>query len=292
MRRSPRAAIAICAFAAAVAVAAGTAAPGTASAITDATPPEWSKPPSNAIRLGTQVNPAILGSCDSWHLPVRISWSARDPESGISHYGYSGYDSGSEDATLTQRTSLTLTTWVVDDICGGGGAEENVYAWNGAGLHASWRWRDEGLAVVQDDALTPSFLAPWVGYNGNWRTSACDCWSGGTTQHTRQSGASATLSLPYDPFGDGGPYVVGVLMARAPNRGKAAIFVDGHRVAAIDTGSSSPQNRTVVWRQTVPPDTETVKVVNLARGARTRVDVDAFVLLQKRPGYPLDPDLY
>jgi hypothetical protein len=263
-----------------------------AAATTDTTPPVWTKPPTNSMNVGAQVNPAILGDCDSWSIPVKVSWTAQDPESGIAHYGYSLYDSGSEDATITKKTSRNLTTWVVDDVCGGGGSEQNFYAWNGAGLHSSWLWGDQGLKVVQDDSLTQTLSQPWIRYNGAWSTSACNCWSGGTTQKTTQSGASAVLTLPYDPFGDGRDYGLGVLMARGPDRGKAAVFVDNVKVATVDTYSSSKLNRTVVWRSTTSKATETIKVVNLATPGRPRVDVDAFILLQKQPGFALNPDVY
>ncbi|HSS68137.1 MAG TPA: hypothetical protein VLK34_06260, partial [Nocardioidaceae bacterium] len=118
-----------------------------------------------------------------------------------------------------------------------------------------------------------------------------------TTQKTTQSGACATLhidNLPYwdDPYGHV-DYGLGLVMAKAPDRGKAAIFVDGVRVATVDTHAASKVNRTVVWRQTMAGNTgHTVKVVNLATAGRTRIDIDAFVLLQKQPGAPLDPNVF
>ena len=81
-------------------------------------------------------------------------------------------------------------------------------------------------------------------------------------------------------------------MAKAPDRGKAAIFVDANVNHSVDTYSANKVNRTVVWRQAVPVDAQTMRVVNLATSGRTRIDVDAFVLLQKQYGFALDPNVY
>jgi hypothetical protein len=292
-------------LAAATTVLASLGVASTASGAADTTPPVWTQPPTNAITLGARLDPALLQDCDSWYLPVKISWAAQDSESGIDHYGYSGYDLGSEDATITSNTSLnTLLSWVIDDICGGGGSEENFYAWNGAGQHIAWRWSDQGLGVVQDDRFDGSTCdidgggydclthRTYMTYNGTWGTSAANAFSGGTTHKTTQSGASATLHINSNPYG-GADYGVGLLMAKGTDRGKAAIFVDGVKVTTIDTKAASKVNRTVVWRQTMSGDDwHTVNVVNLATPGRTRIDVDAFVLIRKQSGFPLDPTLY
>jgi hypothetical protein len=282
---------------------------GSAGAATDNTPPVWSKPPTNSIPLGAQLQPAgVLGDCDSWYLPgVSVSFAARDPESGISRYGESFYELTSEDAE-TVTSPVRLTTWVIDNLCGCGGClGENFYAWNSAGLHAAWQWDEEGLAVVQDDRFdgsTSDYQAGGVAdlrgvymtYNGTWATSAANAFSGGTTQKTTQSGASATLHIDNQPYLDSYgqvDYGLGLLMAKAPDRGKAAIFLDGVRVATVDTHAASKLNRTVVWRSALAGNTgHTVRVVNLATPGRTRIDIDAFVLLQKVHGGALDPAVF
>jgi hypothetical protein len=276
----------------------------TASGASDITPPVWSKPPTNAIPLGAQLNPAILQSCDSWYMPVTVSFAAKDPESGISRYGESFYEETSQDAT-TVTSPVHLTSWVIDNLCGCGGCEgENFYAWNNAGLHAAWEWREEGLAVVQDDRFDGSECDTGSGrncetqfvymtYNGTWATSAANAFSGGTTQKTTQSGAAATVHIDTYPYGYKVDYGLGLVMAKAPDRGKAAVFLDGVRVATVDTYAASKVNRTVVWRSALAGNTvHTLKVVNLATSGRPRIDVDAFVLLMKQPGYALDPAVF
>ena len=45
-------------------------------------PPIWTKVPTNTMPLGAQLNPAILGDCDSWNMPVKVSWATKLPNQG------------------------------------------------------------------------------------------------------------------------------------------------------------------------------------------------------------------
>jgi hypothetical protein len=261
-----------------------------ANAAGDTTPPVWAKVPTNSIMLGATLtlDPMYVGNtdpdCMSFSMPINVSWSANDPESGISRYGWSPYDLGPEDATTLPKNAMTATAYVDDEPCGGGGEDRNIYAFNGAGLSTGFYWQDSILSVTQDDALNLSYSTPWWAYNGSWATSACNCWSGGTTQRTTQSGASATLTIPYDPIGNGSSYGVGLVMAKGPDRGKAAIFVDNVKVATVDTHSTSKVNQTVVWRQSLSVQNHTVKVVDLGTAGHSRIDIDAAVLVPKTSG--------
>lgn len=247
----------------------------------DSTPPVWTKLPTNAMLVGAQLNPAILGDCDSYAMPVKVSWAAADPESGVHHYAH-GLEAEATDASdIVFGTSTIRTSWVDDAPCGGGGNDQEFFAYNRAGLFSTRAyWSDQGLGVIQDDSVqdVPWNPVPPLSYAGRWATSACNCWSGGTTQKTRQSAASVTLRIP-DAFG--GTHAVGLLMAKGPDRGKAAVFVDNAKVATIDTHSAAKLNRTVVWRHALAAGPHTVRVVNLATPGRSRIDVDAFVLMRK-----------
>jgi alpha-tubulin suppressor-like RCC1 family protein len=248
----------------------------------DPTPPTWTKPPTNAMPLGAQLDPAILGDCDSWNMPVTVNLQAADPQSGIHHY-VAGGESGPYYSQTLSGTSTTLTAWVLDDVCGGGGSDAEFFAFNRAGLYTAdfaGYWHASVLGVIQDDGFRDGVYedVPPLIYKGTWSTSACNCFSGGTTQRTTQSAASVELSVPASY---GGTHGLGLLMAKAPDRGKAAIFVDNVKVATIDTYSATKVNRTVVWRQTLASGSHTIRVVNLATPGRTRIDVDAFVLMRK-----------
>lgn len=72
-----------------------------------------------------------------------------------------------------------------------------------------------------------------------------------------------------------------VVMAKGPNRGQAAVFVDGVKVATANTYSATSVNRTVVWRQTLSSAPHSLRVVNLATAGHPRIDVDAFVAVAK-----------
>lgn len=245
----------------------------------DSTPPVWTKLPTNAMNLGATLDPAILGDCDSYNMPVTVSWAASDPQSGIHHYAF-GLEAGPYDGQAQTETSTVRTAWVDDAACGGGGNDQEFYAFNRAGLYSDDAyWPDSVLTVFQDDGTMEGWTDPIpMTYQGSWSTSACNCWSGGTTQWTRQSAASVQLAVP-DSYG--GAYGIGLLMAKGPDRGKAAVFVDNVKVATVDTYSATKSNRTVVWRQALAAGPHTVRVVNLATPGRPRIDVDAVVLMRK-----------
>jgi hypothetical protein len=108
------------------------------------------------------------------------------------------------------------------------------------------------------------------------------CWSYGTTQKTTQPGATAT----FDFTASGGVipntrWVLGAIMAKGPDRGRAAVFLDGTKVGTVNTYSDTRTHRTVVWRKTVTPGDHELRIVNRATSGRERIDVDAFVLIPK-----------
>ena len=59
------------------------------------------------------------------------------------------------------------------------------------------------------------------------------------------------------------------------------MFVDGTKVARVNTYSSTKLNGSVVWRQTMTPGSHTIRIANRATAGRARIDIDAFVLLGK-----------
>jgi hypothetical protein len=263
-----------------------------ATAAEDTTPPVWKKLPTNSMPVGAELWPA--GSwddeCTYIQMPVTVTWRATDPESGIDHYGYGLEDDETSVGNLGLVTNATLWSYVEDDVCGGGGSDQEFYAFNGAGLWAHANWRANALSVVQDDggwwpvgsAEQPG--GPALSYRKSWSTSTCKCWSDRTTQKTSKRRASVAVTVPASY---GGTHGLGIVMAKGPNRGKAAIRVDGVKVATIDTYSPTKVNRTVVWRQALTSGSHTVKVVNRATPGRPRIDIDAFVLLDKKTSTPL-----
>jgi hypothetical protein len=69
--------------------------------------------------------------------------------------------------------------------------------------------------------------------------------------------------------------------AVGPDRGRAAIFVDGRRVATVDLRAATAGYARIVWaRSWKTPALHTVTIRVLGTPGRPRVDVDGFVLVR------------
>lgn len=106
-----------------------------------------------------------------------------------------------------------------------------------------------------------------VSYFGTWSVSTCKCAVDGTTHYTSQKNASVSFRVS-------GSF--GLVMSKAPNRGSAAVYVDGRKTATINTYSSTAISSTFVYSVILAGTaTHTVSVVNLATAGHPRIDFDA-----------------
>lgn len=249
-------------------------------AATDTSPPTWSKIPAASLALGAVLDSWVCDSDEDAQYsvgPVYVDYQARDPQSGIDHYDVATNQGvGPEDVGLQTRATMTARTTDPADCEGGGRPIFSASAVNGAGLSGTeYAWNSSQLTVVQD-------AGAGVTYTGTWQTSSCACWSGGTTHKTTKKGSAvrAALSVPAS-LGTPATSSLGLVMAKGPDRGRAEVWLDGVKVATVDTHSTTKVNRTVVWRGTVTPGSHTLRVVNLATQGHPRIDVDALVLLPK-----------
>ena len=283
---------------------AGTAALGVsggATAASDVTAPVWTKVPAASIALGTTLDfvPNCSPSLSYYSLRINIDYQATDRESGIDHYRIRDPDWGNGNAGLTTRYSPTNTTSDPAD-CGGGRSQWRTFdAINGAGLGSTlydYHLHDMGVRQDSGTGAGPAFdgaIPGTLSYSGTWTTSSCACWSDGTTRKTTKSGAAATFTFQPEPSHTASKtWALALVMAKGPDRGKAAVYVDGVKVATVDTYSATAVNRTVVWRQTVSSSRHTLRVVNLATKGHPRIDLDAVVVVPKESAgpYPAVPD--
>jgi hypothetical protein len=247
-------------------------APASAQAV-DTTPPVWQTPPTASLVVGQQMatdQPCEPGWYDSY-LSVTYQWVAVDPQSGLSRYEYALAPQDESDFVNIGRTQKRSATLFQDDNpCGGGGSTGTLRAVNGVGLMAYAYLGGSGLGVVQDNASTG------LTYRGIWATSYFTGWSEGTTQKTTRSGASVALATTLTE-----PTIVGLVMAKGPDRGQAAVYVDGTRRATVNTYSATRQSRILVWRTPLAAGSHTIRLVNLATAGHARIDLDAFVLVPR-----------
>ncbi len=69
---------------------------------------------------------------------------------------------------------------------------------------------------------------------------------------------------------------------KSKTRGKAAVYLDGAKVATVDLFSNATLVRQVVFSKSNldPATPHTLEVKNLGTAGRSRVDVDAFVIMR------------
>jgi hypothetical protein len=254
-----------------------------ADAAVDTTKPVLKLPARATFVAGTSISlmvdiagdPDVLGPTND--IQMKTKWSARDA-SGICGYRYRANYVSYNDAWGRWGSQTSLTISDTDYTNQAGGGQEDLIGYtvqvrDCAGNRTKKKVLLEPL-VLQQDGLTFSDGTMKASYAGEWRVNHCLCWSGGTTARTNQAGASATFSqiLHYTYP----PRFVALVMEKAPDRGKLAVYIDTKRVAVVDTYAATKQHRTVVWVGRWPAgDGHTLTVVNQATPGRTRIDIDA-----------------
>ncbi|MES2210446.1 MAG: glycoside hydrolase family 25 protein [Chloroflexota bacterium] len=205
------------------------------------------------------VYPARL----SGSLPVRIEWSAADPD-GISAYGVQRQTAGGswQDVALPSTTSTSLT----QSMSVGTPYRYAARAADGAGNLSDWTPGSTASVLVAEQTSAS------IAYSGTWRTATSRYASGGSLKYATRYGASATYTFT----GSG----VAWLAYRGPNRGSARVYVDGVYRKTVNLYSSSYVSRQVVFAYNwASSGAHKIKVVALGTAGHPRVDVDAFLRL-------------
>ena len=204
-------------------------------------------------------------------------------------------------STLGSTTSPVLTTWLASDACGissyvlerrlgsyswaaqtlpsgtsrsisqslsfGSTYRYTVRATDGAGNTSAWAY---GLSFT---TLLTQQSSSSVSYHGTWVTVLNHPYaSGGSLAYSTSYGATATFKFT--------GYAVSWVAYRGPNRGSAAVYLDGVYYATVNLYSPSYYSTPIVYAAHWGINgTHTIKVVNLGTAGHPRVDVDAFVRL-------------
>ncbi len=223
----------------------------------DATPPRVKAPAQSLAAPGT------LGAAD---VPVKLSWSATDAEGDVTAYALQRSTDGGpyEDVVLPDATATTSTLALES----GHNHRFRVRATDDNGNRSVWKYGPRfALAAAQEND-------PSIAYAKTWKTQALAGASGGGVKYATVKGAKATLSFT-------GTEVAWVA-PKSKTRGKAAVFLDGARVAPVDLFSSRTLAGQVVFSKgNLDPATQhTLEVRNLGTAGRPRVDVDAFVVVR------------
>ncbi len=257
---------------------AGTA--SSASADVDATAPTLALPAYPSFVVGTTVTASDkldTGEFSDYNdytygIAQQVTWSAADA-SGVCSQAVAetgtGYDFGS---TAVDAPAYRYSADDYDDSYGGGmgvsGVDVTVRdcAGNETVGHSG------GQPAVYDERVATNRYGT-LSYSGTWSTVVRKGTSGRSTKGTYGMGNKATFTRTYRD----GEHVA-LVMPKGPQRGKAAILVDGVRVATVDTYAATRTDRVVVWERALTAGAHKVSVVNLATSGRPRVDLDAILV--------------
>jgi len=224
--------------------------------LSDRTAPTVKAPVS---RLHT---PATLGSTTS---PVRTSWSATDA-SGIAAYKLERKVNGG--AWIVQTPPGSTTTSISQSLSFGSTYRYVVKATDRAGNTSGWVYGAYFKPLLTEQSNSA------VSHTGTWTTASNRYASGGSLAYSTAPGASATFTFTGSS--------VGWVAYRGPNRGSAAVYLDGAYSATVNLHSAYYYAKQIVYAANWGGNgTHTIKIVNLASPGHPRIDVDAFVRLFK-----------
>jgi beta-N-acetylhexosaminidase len=220
----------------------------------DTTAPVATAPVSNLYSGST------LGSTTA---PVSTTWSAADP-CGISQYTLQRRVNGGSWAlqTLPSGTSRSI----LQSLSFGSTYRYVVKATDGAGNTGAWGYGPffEPLLTQQSSGVT---------YGGTWLTVLNHPYaSGGSLAYSTSYGATASFRFS--------GYAVSWVAYRGPDRGRAAVYLDGRYNTIVNLYSATYQSKPIVYAAHWGGNgIHTIMVVNLGTSGHPRVDVDAFVRL-------------
>ncbi|MDP9353124.1 MAG: S8 family serine peptidase [Chloroflexota bacterium] len=230
--------------------------------------------PSVTPRLAVLPVPSGLGTST---VPVRSSWSGSDGTgAGINSYWVERSVNGGVWQRVLPATELSTTATQLL-VPGSATYQYRVRAADKANNWSGWFY-GKSFSVVAAQETSPA-----ISYSGTWTRSALSGSYGGYVRHSSVKGASARYSFTGRS--------IGLVTTKGPDRGKAAVYVDGAYVRTVDLYRSSGLVRQVVFtRANLDPKVPHTIEVRLPGSKHTaskgyRVDVDAFVNLDN--GSPL-----
>ncbi len=223
----------------------------------DATPPKVRAPEQTLVAGSTLGDPEV---------PIKLSWSATDADGEVTSYQLQQSTDGGayEEVGLASSATTTRTLGLAPDS----NYRFRVRVTDDNGNRSIWKYGPRfALDASQENDSSAA-------YAKTWRAQMLADASGGGVRYATAKGAKATLSFT-------GTEVAWVA-PKSKTRGKAAVYLDGARVATVDLFSQQILARQVVFSKTNldPATPHTLEVRNLGTAGRSRVDVDAFVVLR------------
>jgi hypothetical protein len=265
----------------------------TAGAADDLAPPVLTTPVKASFGVGGQLEAGRAQVCGDdphdlrvYQVPMTFSWSGSD-DSGKLSYALEQETGRDGPLELFSDSSATSYSGAVgsngDQNCGDGNG--SVYTWRLTASDAAGSsttndvyggrirlTQDSGLSDLAGYATQPTFA-----FAGSWAESRCSCWSDGTAHRSSTAGDSVTI-IPtrFTVFPSNSTnHHLALVMAKGPDRGRFAVYVDDQLRSTVDLGSATSRPRSIVWQTAFRDYGHTVRIVNLATAGRLRIDLDA-----------------
>jgi hypothetical protein len=230
----------------------------------DGTPSADTTPPTVMAPAARVYAPQQLGA----NAGLRVEWPAATDESGVASYQLQRMKNNN--GTWVTVSLGTPTQTIVDmQLAPGNIYEFRLRATDTEGNTSGWVMSTEAkLRLAQENWAA-------VTYSGTWKRPTLKGASGGYVRYTGVAGRRATVSFSGRS--------VAFVSTLAPNRGIAAIWLDGSFVENVDLYAPALTTASVVRAYAgLGPGTHTlqVRVTGTRNPSSTanRVDVDAFVI--------------
>jgi hypothetical protein len=193
-------------------------------------------------------------------VPVRLSWCATDPGSGIARYQLDQSTDGHTFAAVALPSART--TSLSRSLTAGHRYGFRIRATDGDGSIGSYAGGLTSLVTRTQETATS------VHYSGTWSSANSTTASSGKVRYTTKANASATFSFTGRAFA--------LVSPTSSIRGSIKVYVDGTLVATVSEKTSTAAARRVVYARLVSAGTHTLKLVAVGNG---RVDLDALLTL-------------
>lgn len=216
--------------------------------------------PDTAAPRPTAPTARLVGAIEGGRVPVRLSWSSRDPDA-VGYWLWQSVDGG---AWSYVRVPNRAATSVVLRLARGHGYRFLVHAFDAAGN-------------ASPAAVGPQFRVRLleernsrISYRGGWRRRYRSFASARYLSSPTSGWAAARLTFT--------GRAVAWVSRQSPLGGRARVFVDGRYAGTVSLASPTFLARKVVFsRRWSRVDTHTISIRPI--GTRPRAPVDAFVVL-------------
>jgi hypothetical protein len=216
--------------------------------------------PSVSTPLPTLRKGVAIGGGPNAPLPLTLTWKGSDTGSGVASYDVRrSADGGAWEKIASRTTETSLETTVAPGhgyrfMVRARDKAGNVGPWSGG-----WGWYPKLMQESSGD----------LGWTGPWTADPDADASADATRFATASGASVKYTFR--------GRAVAWVTRLSPDSGAVAVYLDGDRVATVDTRADATTARFVAFTRSWSSTGEhTIKLVVLGTADRPRADLDAF----------------